>query len=540
MKATRILAGAILVSGLWAGASRAQAPAVPADAAAAAADKPGFCEKIEMGIDRKRRKMCEKPIGQMLNAITKPFSAATGGIIPGFCPGTPSEEDLKKPGAAGAAAQAMKDAAEAAERRRAVRILGTFDCHWHPEAELGLAAALRTDRAECVRLEAAIALNRGCCCTKLIVQALEDCVSGMDKFGPSENSPRVVMVAQMALEKCLQCPEAIMIEEPLPDDTDRRMEEDRGSDRLPNPRNANDPGSAKPLNPPPPPPAAPPGTIPSFGPTARGSGKPSRELIEKAKRTLAMAQAKNPVVEERLPSGQRSIAGLANYVMSGPQTAAPVMSRQTSAPAEAVAARPSAPPATITRAPAPQAAPSPTVARAPIQQMQPVAPLNVEVRSPAFARPAATPPAMLQPPAAAPITASSYRTVPVTPEPVKPVRTIDPVVLKCLETLRDAQDPEVRHGAVRTLVALNWREHPEAISGLIYAARNDKHAGMRVACIRALAAMKAGTPEVMTGLKPMANDDDAWIRQETLQALSYLQTFLPPQTASLQSPRTSR
>src|SRR5262249_4862700 len=102
MKKARILAGAILASGLWTGAALAQpgagagagaaaggaAPAAGADGAAAAA-KPGFCEKVENCIDRKRRKLCQSPFGQMLNAITKPFTAFSGGIIPGFFPGTP-------------------------------------------------------------------------------------------------------------------------------------------------------------------------------------------------------------------------------------------------------------------------------------------------------------------------------------------------------------------------------------------------------------------------------------------------------------------
>ena len=99
-------------------------------------------------------------------------------------------------------------------------------------------------------------------------------------------------------------------------------------------------------------------------------------------------------------------------------------------------------------------------------------------------------------------------------------------MLKCLETLRDAADPEVRYSAAKTLAACNWHEHPEAVSGLLYAARNDKHANMRVACIRSLAAMKASTPEVMTGLKPLTNDSDDWIRQEATRALAYLQTCL--------------
>ena len=44
--------------------------------------------------------------------------------------------------------------------------------------------------------------------------------------------------------------------------------------------------------------------------------------------------------------------------------------------------------------------------------------------------------------------------------------------------------------------------------------------------LRSLAAMKACTPEVMTGLKPMTADADEWVRQEAAQALNYLQTFM--------------
>src|SRR5207249_584151 len=87
------------------------------------------------------------------------------------------------------------------------------------------------------------------------------------------------------------------------------------------------------------------------------------------------------------------------------------------------------------------------------------------------------PMAALQPPIAtpAPVVESAYRPMPKpAPETDKP-KTIDPNVLRCLETLRDASDPEVRHAAVQMLVSYNWREHPEAISGLMYAARHDKH-----------------------------------------------------------------
>jgi hypothetical protein len=525
MKTSRILAGALLAGGLWSSSAFSQVPAAPAAPAAAAgvgadgaaaAVKPGICEKIDAALDRKRRKLCQIPLGGMLNSITKPLTAATGGIIPGFCPSMPSTEDQKKPGAQGAAAQLMADAVEAAARRKAVRLMGTFDCHWYPEAEEGLAKALRTDRAECVRLEAAIALNRGCCCTRMIVEALEDCVGGMDKLGPSENSPRVQMVAQMALERCLSCPEATMIEEvaPPPADEKDKTKESGGQQPLPQPRmGSTDPGSAKPMNPT----QAPPALLPPTGaaPTVKkGSGKPSRELLEHAKRTLAMAKAHqanhggNPLAigDEPLPAGQRSLAGLANYVVNGGSKPAPV---QTAMPPVAQ----------------PVAQPIAKPTYAPISQpiAQPVAP----------------------PKATAPVVRTPEKPTPVVAEPVKfkPISTtsaaepgsprVDPTVLRNLDTLRNAPEPEARHKAVQWLAGCNWREHPAAISGLIYAARTDKHAGLRVACIRSLAKMKAGTPEVITGLKPMTNDPDEWIRHETTQALNQLQALAPTQTASL-------
>lgn len=467
MKKSRILAGALLAGGLWSSSAFGQAPAAPAvpgaaDPAAAAA-KPGICEKIDKALDKKRRKLCQIPLGQMLNSITKPLSAATGGIIPSFCPAKPGEEELKKAGSEGAAANLMKDAVEAQARRRAVRIMGTFDCHWNPEAEMGLATALRTDRAECVRLEAAIALNRGCCCTRLIVEALEDCVGGTDKLGPSENSPRVQMIAQMALERCLTCPEATLIIEDVsaPPVTEPDKTKEQG-EPAGTPRKADDPATTKPLNPAPNPPM---NLSPNNGPSVKkGSGKPTREQLEHAKQTLAKFQAKHGrsyvASEEMVPPGQRSVAGLANYVVSGG-------SKQT-----------------VTQTSAPPVAAKTTVAEAP---------------------------KILKP-------------VPVTPTASTAPATLDPKILRCLETLRDAQDPEVRHNAVKTLAACNWREHPEAVSGLIYAARNDNHAGLRVACLRSLTSMKVNTPEVITGLKPMMSDSDEWIRQETAKALANLQS----------------
>ena len=501
MKRPHIFAGAILAAGLWQAAALGQAPAAAApavasaDPTAAAATKPTFCDRLDKACDKCRRKICASPLGGMLNSITKPLSVATGGIIPSFCPAMPSDDDLKKPGAQGAANQAIKDALEASARRKAVRLLGTFDCHWYPEAETGLAMALRTDRAECVRLEAAIALNRGCCCTRLIVEALEDCVGGTDKLGPSENSPRVQAIACMALERCLGCPDAMAVEEE-PKSIDERKEEPREEA----PRRLNDPNGSKPVAP---------GTQltpqngPAFGPTVKGSGKPGRALIEHARQTVAVAQArieKSAVAAQpSIPAGQRSLTGLANYVINGNQSA----QNQTSMPP--VAATTNVP--AVARTAGPQAAPRPLPSKPAIADAPAAASASMPVKI-------------------APVNPNPTVNEPVTSTPESSRRTIDPTILHCLETLRDAQDPETRHAAVRTLASCNWHEHPEAITGLIYAARYDHHAGMRVAAIRSLVSIKAGTPEVISGLKPLISDPDEWIRHEATQAINVLQTSL--------------
>jgi len=154
-------------------------------------------------------------------------SAMSGGLIPPCCPKVLTDDALNKAAKEGpdaakgdaqaAAAKIAKDEAEAKERRAAVRYLGTVDCHyWGDVAEPALIASLRTDRNECVRWEAAMALGNGCCCTKKTIAALTISVYGVDKEGltvagnlsdgaPVETSERVKAAALAALQHCLSC-----------------------------------------------------------------------------------------------------------------------------------------------------------------------------------------------------------------------------------------------------------------------------------------------------------------------------------------------
>jgi hypothetical protein len=155
---------------------------------------------------------CNTQFGALFNNSLAPLSALTGGVIPQCCPNDannkPNPADLLLPpdGALGAAARIKQDEAEAKARRAAVRYLGTAECNRWPEAKEALANALRLDHNECVRMEAAWALGRGCCCNRRTIIALAMCVSGSDEDGaPRECSERVRLPAMAALEHCLAC-----------------------------------------------------------------------------------------------------------------------------------------------------------------------------------------------------------------------------------------------------------------------------------------------------------------------------------------------
>ncbi len=140
---------------------------------------------------------CKSPLGQMATTMISPLSGLTGGIIPSCCSNCAGDSPADK---------IKQDAANAAARRAAVKYLGTVDCHWYPEAELGLIGALRADRNECVRWEAAHQLGRGCCCTPKTIEALKICVEASNRDGnPSENSCRVRAEAYGSLQVCLGC-----------------------------------------------------------------------------------------------------------------------------------------------------------------------------------------------------------------------------------------------------------------------------------------------------------------------------------------------
>jgi hypothetical protein len=182
-------------------------PAVPVAPVAAPAQPANLwtwlCPPQELR-DRCKARICNSFLFQMFGSMLSPVRIFTGGMMKPCCPSVNPADLLMPPdSAAGAAALIKKDEADAAARRANVRYLGTVDCSRYPEAEAALIKALRTDRNECVRLEAALSLGNGCCCTKKTVDALLLTVNCSEKDGnPIEISPRVRCAAADALAHC--------------------------------------------------------------------------------------------------------------------------------------------------------------------------------------------------------------------------------------------------------------------------------------------------------------------------------------------------
>jgi hypothetical protein len=169
-----------------------------------------------------RLPFCQSPLGRFGRFVFTPLRIASGGRLPECCPDVPSAaalahmtpENTSLPEVT--AAKIKYDQAGAGARRAAVRYLGTVDCHYFPEAEEALLAALRCDRNELVRLEAARALGNGSCCARRTVQALHLVISGgCSDYNPAETSARVKAAAVASMQKCLACGSAPPASEPV-------------------------------------------------------------------------------------------------------------------------------------------------------------------------------------------------------------------------------------------------------------------------------------------------------------------------------------
>jgi hypothetical protein len=149
-------------------------------------------------------------LGHVAQTMLTPIRAAVGHRMLSRCDEARTEEDVTRMIADGAyspaeitAAKIKIDEAQASARRAAVRYLATIDCHYCPEAESGLIAAMRADRVEMVRYEAALALGNCRELTEKMLEALNMTALGLELDGnPVESSERVRSAAWNSLHRC--------------------------------------------------------------------------------------------------------------------------------------------------------------------------------------------------------------------------------------------------------------------------------------------------------------------------------------------------
>jgi hypothetical protein len=102
------------------------------------------------------------------------------------------------------AAKIKVDENQSRARCAAVKYLASVDLHYYHEAEAGLVAALRADRVEAVRLEAALALGECRGVTVRMLDALNLAALGLDTDGnPAETAETVRAAAANSLNRCL-------------------------------------------------------------------------------------------------------------------------------------------------------------------------------------------------------------------------------------------------------------------------------------------------------------------------------------------------
>ncbi len=482
---------AILGLGLCGGTASAQVPAIPGAGVAAApaglaapGPRVGFFQRICNGVDGCIQKILPSPFGQFLNNMTKPLSALTGGIIPTLDSKKPSEEALKKPGVAGAAAAGKKDALEAAERRANVKFLGTLDCRYYPDAAKALADALRTDPSECVRYEAALGLSRGCCCNSVTVAALSASVSGYDLDGnPAERSSRVRCTAAIGLERCLACwtppapeptPEVKPVDPILKGEGEGKTEGEKEKEKE----------KEKPKDG---------GTGAKSIPASKQSIEKAREILSAFKGVVALTEMQfgNQAASPVAPS--KSVLGLIQASANEPRTAiAPAMpERRIETPALVARA-----PKVVEETPMPVAKTFPV----PSEAIQPVLSETFPVAAPSVPGPIPT--------FAAP------KPIPAPAEVDPETKVIEALAHKILLGEKAAE----QHAAIRDLVKYDWVKYPIVASCLVAGAKSESSGAVRVDCLRHLAHNKMAHKDVIAALDELKKVEDTWIADEAAKA----------------------
>ncbi len=459
--------------------------------AAPAAQPPNIWDMLCPRADQKaacKAKICNCPLGQLFNNMLAPAGAMTGGILGPCCP-TINAADLAKPpdSAEGAAARLKADEADAAARRAAIRYMAGADCHYWPEVTEALIGALRSDRNECVRLEAALALGRGCCCNRATMLALTICVSGSTVDGnPSETSDRVKFAAMAALNHCLANFTEVV---PAPPPAVGPMP----------PVTPEHPGEKVPVQPMPGPAMS--QNHPS-GPTEfyhHLAHLDEKQVVEDARHAV---EHMTPIAATApSPEADHSIFGIARAAM----TTAPGPVVQTAATTDGPA----------TDKPAGEGI-LPAMMNTPTAS--PPAPAVVPAVTPATPTAGVTPAGYNgQPSKAAPAVDKTSALPPARPTAVSPAAIANTVTI-----LRESINPEEREKAADVLAVCDGWANPNVVQALVEAARSDSAPLVRAAALRSLTRMNVRTLPVKTVAEALKTDPDPRVRTEAEAAINQI------------------
>lgn len=522
----------------------APAPLAPVAAAPAPATIFSFLGLTKDQKEAMKRKCCQTPFGQLIGGMLAPARMLSGGVVGNFCPTTPSPADLAKPGPEGAAAKIQADEAGAKARRAAIRYLGTVDCHYWPEVQDQLIGALRGDRNECVRWEAAMALGGGCCCTKKTIQALLISATGSNKDEfPPETCERVREAAMASLQHCLACfSQEVAPEPPKPEKPEsvRPAEKPRvqaaGSvqltafymnlenkslaqcvqeTRLALTENAGTFSQTAPL---------PTGTRSMSNIIANAMGdRPVRQRLRNVAATLRPTGMENGTSQpEPIPMSSFSVTPVPETKTVETKPVAPPKTLGATV-ADAIAKRKPQ----VTTPATPEVAPA--VAK-PQSTPVPVAPST----PPRLLAPDSQPAPMMQKQSRAPFSNTSsvmVRMDATMPATRAPLQTADPEPY--LSVLKRSIYPFQREWAVESLAGADWQSHPEVLQAVLMTARKDAAPTVRAACVRVLARKHATSPDAVAIVQEMRADPDPRVVHEASIALSQLEGT--PQSSTVQS-----
>jgi hypothetical protein len=109
-------------------------------------------------------------------------------------------------------------------------------------------------------------------------------------------------------------------------------------------------------------------------------------------------------------------------------------------------------------------------------------------------------------------------------QPVAPLQQVSGAVIvdQLSAVLRDGLLPSEREQAADQLSRYEAYRVPAAVQALLAGAKADPAVTVKIACVRGLGTMRAGTPQVIAGLQALSREGDERVRAVSVEVLGLL------------------